>query len=70
MDDATFKQGKFTPATHLPIVSMKYMMNNAPRAIIIMAASYSDEVASKLKSKMKKSVEITILRDYGLEKIN
>jgi len=67
VDDAPFKQGKYTPATHVPIVSSKHLEEDPVDAIIIMAASYSDEVAGKLKQKPLNNVEITILRDYGLE---
>ena len=68
VDDAPFKQGRCTPATHIPILSPEALKSDLPQAIIIMAASYSDEVAKKLKKKHS-NVDLTILRDFGLEKI-
>jgi 2-polyprenyl-3-methyl-5-hydroxy-6-metoxy-1,4-benzoquinol methylase len=65
LDDAPFKQGKYTPATHIPIVSEECLQNDPPKAIIIMAASYSDEVARKLQ-KLDLGISLTILRDKGL----
>ena len=65
VDDATFKQGKFTPATHVPIVSADYLIFDPVGAIIIMAASYSDEVAKKIPKNL--DLKISILRDHGLE---
>jgi 2-polyprenyl-3-methyl-5-hydroxy-6-metoxy-1,4-benzoquinol methylase len=66
VDDAPFKQGKYTPATHIPIVSNNYLKSHPVNSIIIMAASYSDEVARKLNNDYS---SIVILRDWGLESI-
>jgi hypothetical protein len=59
VDDAPFKQGKYTPATHIPIVSKNQLESDPPKAIIVMAASYSDEVVSKLKGS---NFDIAVLR--------
>lgn len=66
VDDATFKQGKYTPATHVPIVSSNSIKNNPPKAIIVMAASYSDEVVRKML-KNHEGIKLAVLRDFGLE---
>ncbi len=67
VDSAPFKQGKFTTATHIPIVSPDLLDLQPVNAIIIMAASYSDEVARTIKKKYGKKIQTAILRDYGLE---
>jgi hypothetical protein len=67
VDSASFKQGKFTPATHLPIVSPDKLNSDEVDAIIVMAASYSDEVAKIIKNSFGSRIKISILRDYGLE---
>lgn len=67
IDSAPFKQGKFTPATHLPIVSIDYFEKNPVKAIIVIAGSYSDEVAKIIRKKYDKKIKVAILRDYGLE---
>jgi 2-polyprenyl-3-methyl-5-hydroxy-6-metoxy-1,4-benzoquinol methylase len=69
VDDATFKQGKFTPATHIPIVSNENLKKEPVDAIIIMAASYSDEIAKKIKNNFNINVDVAVLRDFGLEKL-
>lgn len=48
VDSATFKQGKFTPATHVAIVSPEILKTEPPLAVIVMAASYTDEVVHLL----------------------
>lgn len=52
IDSAPFKQNKFSPATHIPIVSPDYFEQNMPDAVIVMAGSYSDEIInSNLRDK-------------------
>lgn len=68
VDSAPFKQGKYTPATHIPIVSPGALESDPVDAVIIMAASYSDEVARIIRKKFDK-ISISILRDFGLEAV-
>lgn len=67
VDSAPFKQGKYTPATHLPIVSPRALNFDIPQAVIIMAASYSDEIAHILRKDFNKQINIAIMRERGLE---
>ena len=70
VDDAPFKQNKYSPATHIPIVSSKNLDIDPVDAVIVMAASYSDEVARKLKESHGDKVKIAILRERSLEILN
>ncbi len=67
VDSADFKQNKYTPATHIPIVSPEIINSDSVKAIIIMAASYSDEVFRIIKEKYGEEINLAILRDFGLE---
>jgi len=67
VDSAAFKQGKYTPATHVPIVSPDALNFDPVEAVIVMAASYSDEVARIIRQKFDININVAILRDYGLE---
>lgn len=67
LDSATFKQGKYSPATHIPIVAPQTLESAPVDAVIVMAASYSDEVAKIIKEKFDRNIKIAILRDFGLE---
>ena len=69
VDSAPFKQGKYTPATHIPIVSPDTLSSNPVDAVIVMTGSYSDEVARITQQKYSNKMDIRILRDFGLEKI-
>jgi len=67
VDSASFKQGKYTPATHIPIVSPHALDSDPIDAVIVMAASYSDEVAGIIRQKFDRNISVAILRDFGLE---
>jgi hypothetical protein len=67
LDSAPFKQGRFTPATHIPIVAPDTLNTDPVDAVIVMAASYSDEVAMILRRDFDTKMRVSILRDYGLE---
>lgn len=67
VDSAPFKQGKYTPATHIPIVAPDHLNTDPIDAVIVMAASYSDEVARIIREKFDPNLSVSILRDFGLE---
>jgi hypothetical protein len=67
VDSAPFKQGKYTPATHVPIVSPDAIDSDPVDAVMVMAASYSDEVAKIIREKYDGKIKVAILRDFGLE---
>ena len=69
VDSAAFKQGKYTPATHVPIVSPDALDFDPVNAVIVMAAGYSDEVARIIRQKFDKNINVSILREYGLEQV-
>lgn len=67
VDSAPFKQGKFTPASHLPIVSPDTLKLSPVSALIVMAASYSDEVAGIVRQRYGNDLPLSILRESHLE---
>jgi SAM-dependent methyltransferase len=69
LDSAPFKQGRYTPATHLPIVPPDTLRTDPADAVIVMAASYSDEVAAILRRDYNPDLQVAILRDFGLETV-
>jgi len=67
VDSAAFKQGKFTPVTHLPIVAPGTLYDDPVDAVIVMASSYSDEVIGILKRQYRHIEHIAVLRGSDLE---
>ncbi len=67
VDSAPFKQGRYTTATHIPIVPSSQLNSKPPKAVIVMAASYSDEVIGILQRDFSPSIDLAVLRTDGLE---
>lgn len=67
VDSAPFKQGRYTPATHLPIVAPETLRTDPVDAVIVMAASYSDEVARIVREQFDPGMSVVILCENGLE---
>jgi hypothetical protein len=67
VDSAPFKQGRFTPATHIPIVAPSALETDPVDAVIVIAAGYSDEVARIIRSTFSPDLSVAIWRESGLE---
>ena len=66
VDSAPFKQGRFTPASHLPVKSPETLKNDpSVKAVLVMGASYSDEIAARVIGEF--NLPVAILRPHGLE---
>ena len=68
IDSAKFKQNKYTPASHIYITSPDILKSNEIKSVIIMAGSYSEEIAKILKRDYP-STEGFIFKEDILEKV-
>ena len=66
IDSAPFKQGKYAPASHIPIVSPDWAAHHIVDVIIIMAPGYTNEIASLIKERYGHQVEIAIIKSRCL----
>ena len=69
IDSATFKQGKYSPASHIPIVNKQHFLEEPVDSIIIMAPGYTEEIASVIKQQLSESIDIRAIRSIHLERI-
>lgn len=53
VDDSPLKQGKFTPGTHIPIVSKEQLEEYDPDIIVMFAYEYFEDIKKKLNKKYK-----------------
>lgn len=67
IDSAPFKQGKFAPSSHLPIVGPEHFKEEPVDAIVITAPGYTDEIAGIIRERFGKDVEIRAMRSNHLE---
>ena len=61
-----FKQNKFTPASHIPIVAPSKIHSYDIEAVIVMAASYSNEVVKILRKDYKYNFSIAVFKENNL----
>src|SRR5262245_9153082 len=47
VDDSPLKQDKFTPGTHIPIVSKPHLDGNRPDVLVVFAYEYFDDIRTK-----------------------
>lgn len=67
IDSAPFKQGKFAPSSHLPIVAPEYFNEHPVDAIVITAPGYTDEIAANIRQRFGNDVEVRAMRFNHLE---
>lgn len=69
IDSAPFKQGKYAPASHVPIVDKKHYFEEPVASIMIVAPGYTDEIANIIRTELNPDIDIRTLRSNHLEKI-
>ena len=67
VDSAPFKQGRYTPVSHLPIRPPDTLSKEPVSAVVVMAAGYSDEVATQIRQTHGNRMAVAILREDALE---
>ncbi len=67
IDSTPFKQGRFAPASHLPIKAPEYYEDEPVDVILIAAPGYTEEIADAIRNRFGKEVEILALRSDKLE---
>jgi len=68
IDSAPFKQGKYTPVTHLFIYPPDVLYKLRVKAVIVMAGSYSEEVVQILQKNFK-DIKIAIIEGLKLKEL-
>ena len=69
MDSATFKQGRYAPASHLPIVSPDYFFKHPVNQILIAAPGYTREITGVIRERFGKDVGIWTMQSNHLERL-
>lgn len=69
VDSAKFKQGKFSPASHIPIVAPEQFFASPSDSLLILAPGYTDEIAATVTSRTS-AVKLFALRSDTIEELN
>lgn len=67
IDSSEFKQGKYSPAAHIPIVDPDYFFKNPVDIIIIVAPGYTEEIYKVIKEKYNTNIDVYCLKSKELE---
>lgn len=70
IDSAPFKQGRFSPASHIPIVAPDYAVAHPVDEILIVAPGYTDEIAGIIRERFDENIRILVLRTDRIEEYN
>lgn len=70
IDSAPFKQGRFAPASHLPIVAPDYASSHPTDVILIVAPEYTEEIAKVIRSRFGETMRIMALRSENVEELS
>lgn len=70
IDSAPFKQGRFAPACHLPIVPPEHFFEEPVDGILIVAPGYTDEIAGIIRSRFGGQVQVMTLRTAHVEQVS
>lgn len=68
IDSAPFKQGRFAPASHLPIVAPDHFLADPVETILIVAPGYTQEIYDIIRERFGQNVEVLVLRSNHIEK--
>lgn len=67
IDSAPFKQGRFAPTSHLPIVAADHFHKEPVDVILIVAPGYTQEISESIRANFGENVTIMTLRSDHLE---
>lgn len=70
IDSAPFKQGRFAPASHLPILSPDDYHKDPVDVILIVAPGYTEEIADSIRKRFGQQVRILALRSDKVEELS
>lgn len=67
IDSAPFKQNKYAPASHIPIVALDYYFTNPVDWILIVAPGYTKEIADIIRERFGEHVKVLMLQSKHIE---
>ena len=70
VDNAPFKQGRYAPASHVPIVGPIHFKEEPVDTFLIFGRFYAEEIVKEIKEKCSPNVKVAIMDENGISEIN
>jgi 2-polyprenyl-3-methyl-5-hydroxy-6-metoxy-1,4-benzoquinol methylase len=70
IDSAPYKQGRFTPVSHLPIVSPEILHTDPVDVILVNAPRYEREILQQIQTYTRFNGEVAVLDGHSIRKVN
>jgi SAM-dependent methyltransferase len=67
VDSAPFKQGRYAPASALPIVAPDVLDSGRIAGVVVMGGSYSDEIVGRIRERYGRRFRLAAVREDHLE---
>jgi len=67
VDSAKFKQGKFSPTSHIPIIAPEHFYAAPTDDILVLAPGYTTEIANLIRQNARKDIRLFALRSDRVE---
>lgn len=69
IDNAPFKQGKYSPATHIPIFGPEHLKEEPVNTILILGPTYIDEIVKEIRQQYSQTVNIAVMNWNELREV-
>lgn len=69
IDNADFKKGYYSPASHVPIVGPEHFRENPVDTIMILGPIYVEEIVKEISAKCSNEVKIVTVDKFGLHTV-
>lgn len=70
VDSAVFKQGRFSPVSHIPIVPPETFFADPPETVLVTAPGYTDEIADLIRGRLGRKISLYALRSDRVEELD
>lgn len=70
VDNAKFKQGRYSPATHIPIVGKEHLKVEPVNVILILGSMYIDEIVKEIREILGQNIKIATISEAKLRIIS
>ena len=70
VDSAAYKQGRFTPVSHLPIVGPQQLARDSVDDVLVIAPRFTDEIIEQLRGTLKFRGRVAVLDDDHIREVS